>query len=131
MATAFYYSDAVLHPVPETYLEATFNEMMRSDVYALGQICECDGQIVGYALFAKTFSQEAGGLVLWVEELYVKEEFRGKGIGSRYLAELIRTLPEDIKRIRLETEPGNDRAVKLYQSLGFTFFDYGQMFLGN
>ncbi len=130
MATAFYGSDAVLHPIPETHIINTFDEMMRSDVYATGQICEYDGEIVGYVLFAKTFSQEAGGLVLWVEELYIKEEFRGKGIGSRFLAELIKTLPEGVKRIRLETERDNEGAVKLYTSLGFTFLDYDQMIFG-
>ena len=34
MAREFYHSDAVLHPVPDTYFERTADEALRSDVYA-------------------------------------------------------------------------------------------------
>ena len=129
MAHTFYHSDAVLHPVPDAHFELTFDEMMRSDTYARGYILECDGQTAGYALLAVTFSQEAGGLTWWVEELYVQDAFRGKGLGSSFLKELAVTAPPEVKRIRLEVEDDNTRAVKLYRSLGFEALEYGQMVL--
>lgn len=130
MATAFYASEAVDHPIPVSHIEETFEELMRSDVYAVGYLCEYDGETAGYALCAKTFSQEAGGMVLWVEELYVKDAFRGRGIGKRFLSDMTALCPSQYARIRLETEKDNHRAVRLYESLGFTFLAYDQMIFG-
>lgn len=51
LAKEFYHSPAVLHPVPDSYFERTFDEMMRSDVYADGFLLEEeDGTCMGYAL---------------------------------------------------------------------------------
>lgn len=69
------------HPVPDSYLEKTFEECMKSDTYAELFILEWEGEIAGYGLIAKTFSQEAGGMVYWLEELYILEEYRSKGLG--------------------------------------------------
>lgn len=129
MATAFYNTDAVMKPIPRTHIEATFAELMRSDAYASCYICETKDGIVGYALLAKTFSQEAGGFALWIEELYLKEDCRHRGLGREFFEAFFASLPPDIKRIRLEVERENEGAVHLYESLGFTFFEYDQMVL--
>lgn len=129
MADAFYHTDGVIRPVPCGHLEAGFDELMRSDQYAYAYICQADGDTVGYALIAKTFSQEAGGIVLWVEELFIKDGYRDKGLGKAFFEHFFETLPADVKRVRLETERGNDKAVRLYKSLGFEFLEYDQMIL--
>ena len=67
MAREFYHSDAVLHPVPDTYFERTADEALRSDVYAEIFLFECENEAAGYGLFAKTYSQDAGGMVWWLE----------------------------------------------------------------
>ena len=127
MTTAFFNTNAVIRAIPRSHMEATFDELMRSSVYTTCYICEFDGEIVGYALLAKTFSQEAGGMVLWIEELYLKTDYRNQGLGREFFNDLLGTLPADIRRIRLEVERENEGAVKLYESLGFEFFDYDQM----
>lgn len=127
MVRIFYHSDAVMHPIPDAYIDRTFEELMRSDRYAEARMLEADGEIVGYALLAKTFSQEAGGTVVWVEELYVKPACRGQGFGRAFLEQLAATLPPEVKRIRLEVEHENEGAVRLYESLGFTFMEYASM----
>lgn len=123
---AFYHSDAVLHPVPDCYFERTFDELMRSDAYAECYLFETEAGVAGYALLAKTFSQEAGGMVLWIEELYVKESCRSMGIGSAFFAFLEERYPQ-ICRIRLEVEEENIRARELYRRRGFTSLPYLQM----
>jgi len=125
MAHDFYHSDAVLHPVPDKYIAASFEEMMRSDAYLTCLIFERDGQTAGYALLCKTWSQEAGGKAVWIDELYVIPEFRGKGIGHEFFAELQRIEP--VTRYRLEIEPDNLRARKLYESMGFEGLGYLQL----
>ncbi len=125
MAHDFYHSDAVLHPVPDENLRRTFEEMMRSDAYLTGLVFEKEGKTAGYALLCKTWSQEAGGKTVWIDELYVLPEFRGQGIGHEFFA-LLKEI-EPAARYRLETEPDNLRAKALYESLGFEELAYQQL----
>lgn len=124
MTRDFYSSPAVLHPIPEENHEALFEELMRSGDYVECFIIEQDGQIVGYAQISKTYSHEAGGSVVWLEELYVVPQFRGKGLGGKFLDELTRSFPA--ARFRLETEPENLAAAALYRRHGFKPLSYVQ-----
>lgn len=127
LAEAFYTSTAVLHSIPRRYMERTFDEMMRSNVYVDGFFMEAeDGAVMGYALIAKTFSQEPGGLAVWVEELYVLPEYQGQGVGSQVFALLEEYYP-DCKRFRLEIEPDNEGAERLYRRMGYGDLPYRQM----
>lgn len=127
MAHDFYHSSAVDHPIPDAYLERTFDELMRSDAYAEAYLFEDAGQIAGYALLAKTWSQEAGGETVWVEELYILPEYRGRGLGSAFFAFLRAHLHP--ARFRLETEPDNLRAKALYARQGFRPLPYDSMII--
>lgn len=125
MAKMFYRSSAVSHTIPEKYHECTFNELMRSDVYADCYIIEQDGKTAGYALLSKTFSQEAGGMAVWLEELFILEDFRGCGLGSEFLKFLEKSNPA--ARYRLEVEPENEKAIALYRRNGYEMLPYLQM----
>ena len=119
----------MLHPVPDSYFERTFDEMMRSDVYADGFLLEDEnGTCMGYALTAKSFSQECGGQCVWVEELYVLPAYQGKGMGSRVF-ELLNAYYPDCCRFRLEVEPENEGAARLYRRLGYEALGYDQYVL--
>lgn len=129
LSEEFYASPAVLHAVPRRYHEAAFAELMRSDEYADGFIVEADGKTVGIALTAKTFSREAGGKVLWLEELYILPEYRSRGLGREYFAFIEEyARKEGFARIRLEVEEENVRARALYGRLGYLPLEYCQMF---
>lgn len=127
MAREFYHSDAVLHPIPDTYFERTADEALRSDDYAEIFLFECENEAAGYGLIAKTFSQEAGGMVWWIEEVYVREAFRSKGIGREFFAYLDEIKDSAVTRMRLEVEEDNIRAVALYKKLGYKSLEYAQM----
>lgn len=121
----FYHSSAVMHPIPESYYENTFQELMRSEVYTQCYILEYEGQPAGYALLSKSYSAEAGGMVVWIEELYLRPDFRSHGMGSEFFAFLEQEHPA--ARYRLEIEPDNERAAKLYRSRGYEVLPYVQM----
>jgi len=125
MAHDFYHSEAVLHPVPDEYLARSFDEMMRSEDYLTGLVFEAEGQIAGYALLNRSWSQEAGGMAVWIEEIYVLEEYRGRGLGHELFSELEKFAPA--VRYRLEIEPDNHRAERLYKSMGFEPMGYLSM----
>lgn len=126
LAKEFYSSSAVLHPIPDNHFSHTFKELTSSNTYAECFLFYSNSIEIGYALIAKTFSQEAGGLVLWIEELYVKPEFQGKGIATKFIKFLEKTKPNNVKRIRLEVEPDNGDAIALYKKLGFEPLKYKQ-----
>lgn len=76
---------------------------------------------VGLAVLAHTWTVEHGGLVTWLDELYVIPAWRGQGIGGRLLdaaIELART--EGCIAIELEVEASHARATALYERAGFT-----------
>ena len=112
MVKEFYDSEAVLHSVNSKNFEITFNTLISSNIYAEGYIIEENEDIFGYCLLSKTYSQEVGGMVCLVEELYIKEECRSKGIGTKVF-EFLKERFKDYKRIRLEVEVNNKRAITL------------------
>ncbi len=122
MAKDFYSSPAVLENIPEENITSGFEEFISGSPYGDAFIFETDGIIAGYGVLAYTYSQEAGGRAVWIEEIYIKEGFRGRGIGSEFIKYVLDNIPA--KRYRLETEPDNERAAKLYKKLGFEFFEY-------
>ncbi len=127
LAKEFYRAGVTLDVVDTKNIEITFDELMRSDVYAECYFIEHEEKVAGFALLAKTFSQEAGGLVIWLEELYIRPEYRSKGLGTEFFEYLENNMGSEVKRIRLEVEEENTRVVKLYEKLGFKWFAYDQM----
>lgn len=125
LASEFYSTPAVTHAVPRQNFETCFDYMMRGGKLSEGYILEHDGIPAGYALLSHAYSQEAGGEVLWLEEIYIRESFRGCGLGTEFIKYLF-TLP-GIKRVRLEATPENPEAMKLYSRLGFETLPYIQM----
>ena len=127
MAEEFYSSDAVLHPIPRAYIERTADEALQSDAYAEIYLLECEGEPAGYGLTARTFSQEAGGSVLWIEELYIREQFRSRGLGREFFSYIEEKNKDRTARIRLEVEEENTGAGSLYGRRGYEKLDYKQM----
>ena len=121
----FYHSSAVLHPIPPSYHEANFREIMRGETYLICRLIVADGENAGYALMSVSFSPEAAGRVIWIEELYVLPTFQSKGIGHAFFAYVHDHFPA--ARYRLEVEPDNLRAERLYSSLGYETLPYRQM----
>ena len=70
---------------------------------------------VGIAYASCLLSLEHGGISGWLEELYVLPEWRGRGIGSRLVAEVITRAKElGWRAIDLEVDAGHQRAISLY-----------------
>ncbi|NIJ10784.1 GNAT superfamily N-acetyltransferase [Saccharomonospora amisosensis] len=55
-----------------------------------GHVAEVDGEVVGFALWFLNFSTWRGVHGIYLEDLYVREEFRGSGLGKALLATLAR-----------------------------------------
>jgi GNAT superfamily N-acetyltransferase len=86
-------------------------------------IADWDGQPAGYALFFGHYSTWAGRR-LFLEDLFVREPFRGRGIGKALLAAVARiAVQENCNGVQWEVLNWNEKAIELYESLGAEFLD--------
>jgi GNAT superfamily N-acetyltransferase len=86
-------------------------------------IAECDGQAAGYAIFFGYYSTWAGA-ALYLEDLFVREKFRSRGIGKALLAAVARiAVEEDCYGMHWEVLDWNQKAIELYKALGAEFPD--------
>lgn len=86
-------------------------------------IAEWDGQPAGYALFFGYYSTWRGA-GLYLEDLFVRHDFRGRGIGSALLARVARTAKqENCVFIKWEVLNWNQPAIDMYKALGADFMD--------
>ena len=86
-------------------------------------IAEWDAQPAGYALFFGYYSTWVGP-GLYLEDLFVREQFRGKGIGKALLAAVARIARDEACcSVQWEVLNWNSKAVELYKALGAEFRD--------
>lgn len=87
-------------------------------------IAEWNGQTAGYALFFGFYSTWEGRPGLFLEDLFVREAFRGKGIGRALLAKVAGIAQrENCYGVQWEVLDWNQPAIDFYKRLGATFRD--------
>ena len=80
--------------------------------------------VIGYIAVCYSYSIEFGGRDAFIDEFYVEAAERGKGIGSKMLAEVSALLRErDIVALHLEVDGANERAKSAYERAGFSSRD--------
>jgi GNAT superfamily N-acetyltransferase len=78
-----------------------------------------DGNPVGFALFFHNYSTFLGKPGIYLEDLFVRPELRGRGIGKRLLVWLARTAVErDCGRLEWAVLDWNEPSINFYRSLG-------------
>jgi GNAT superfamily N-acetyltransferase len=86
-------------------------------------IAEWDGQSAGYALFFEYYSTWTGR-GLYLEDLFVREKFRGRGIGTALLARVARiAVDEHCRGVHWEVLNWNTKAIEMYKEIGAQFPD--------
>ncbi len=129
MCRDFFSSPAVCHEIKEEDMKTTFDLAIKGSPYLRGMVITKNQIIVGYVLLSFTYSNEVGGMVVWIEELYIKEAYRNQGFGKEALNRILNEYQKDAKRFRLEVTEENEGAKKLYRSFGFEMLPYQQMTL--
>ena len=88
-------------------------------LYAEVLIAEHGGAPAGFALFFHNFSTFLGKPGIYLEDLYVKPEFRGAGIGKELLVHLARLAKRrDCGRLEWWVLDWNEPAIGFYRSVG-------------
>ena len=87
--------------------------------YAEVLLAEDDGEAVGFALFFHNFSTFLGRPGIYLEDLFVVPEHRGKGIGRLLLASLARLAVErGCGRLEWAVLDWNQDAIRFYERMG-------------
>jgi GNAT superfamily N-acetyltransferase len=87
-------------------------------------IAEWGGEAAGFALFLYNYSTWLGRAGLYLEDLFVRPEFRGKGIGKALLTHLAKiAVEEGCGRFEWQVLDWNTPALEFYQALGARVMD--------
>ncbi len=93
--------------------------LFRDPPYAEAVVARMDGEPVGFALYFHTFSTFLAQPGLYLEDLYVRPAYRGKGYGRRLLAHLARIAVErDCGRFEWSVLDWNELAIRSYRRAG-------------
>lgn len=125
MMRIFYASPAVHTDGSEEIFRCDIEECLSDSPYLEGYVFTDQGRAAGYGMVAKSFSTEFGKRCVWIEDIYLKPEYRGTGIGSRFLSFVEQKYPDAI--LRLEVEEENKPAVHVYRKSGFGVLPYMEM----
>lgn len=112
--------NALSESVTEEDLLKTIDLALHENSGAEIFVAETNNQIVGCAFLNSGIGLDKGGRYIWLNDLYVKNEFRRQGIAKKLLLKVLYWAEqEDFKGIELETGINNVATKKLYNSLGF------------
>ncbi len=110
-----------------TYSEAGlkyFQKRVTSDS-AIVLVAEVEGNVVGYILaFINSYTFRKVNPIAEVENMFIDEEYRRSGIGSKLMAELKKIAKErGVRRLKVEAVAQNAKAINFYRSCGFETFE--------
>ena len=108
----------------EPAVRAVLAQLFANDAYGLACLILLGGEVAGYVVVAFGFSVEFRGRDAFVDELFVKDGFRGRGLGSaavRFAEGLCRE--RGVRALHLEVERQNTGAQSVYRRAGFTDHD--------
>lgn len=100
-------------------IDKTFNELLKYPEKGKIIVIQDCSNIIGYSILINFWSNEYGGNILDIDELYIKPDYRDKGIGANFIKYLIDSKFSNSGAIKLEASPSNNKAKKLYEHIGF------------
>jgi len=87
-------------------------------------MAEWDGQPAGYAFFFDYYSTFEGRAGIFLEDIYIRKQFRGKKIGNALLARVAAIAQEEnCFGVRWQVLDWNTPAIEFYRKLGAEFLD--------
>ena len=127
MMLVFYASDALLIHPEESVLRKTLADAIEAGPYVEGFVFCSGEELAGYGIVAKSYSTEMGGCCVWIEDIYVRPEFRGQGFGTDFLQFVEDRYRNWAVRLRLEAEEENEKAMSVYRNAGYETLGYVQL----
>ena len=114
----FYTDDPSAYPMTQDKIDLTLKTLGKRPDLGEIIIMDLDKKTVGYSLLINYWSNEFGGMIVNIDELFIDAPYRNKGFASQFFEYLIARANHEVA-FELEVTPNNDKAMKLYQRLGF------------
>ena len=102
-------------------LKSTLAELLAHPKYGSVFIIKLANEYIGYAVLCFGFSLEYGGRDAFIDEFFIRKDFRNKEIGSEildYLCKYAKTT--GIKALHIELKEKHKEAERLYERKGFS-----------
>jgi GNAT superfamily N-acetyltransferase len=107
------------YPLPVEAATRTFAALIGDPRLGRVWMMEADGEPAGYVVLTVSFSMEYGGLRGFVDDLFVRAAFRGRGLAAAALAELRRAAGAlGVRALLVEVGPDNHTARRVYRRMG-------------
>jgi ribosomal protein S18 acetylase RimI-like enzyme len=118
MMTDFHSDDRL--PWHPGEVQRTICELLANEAFGTFWLIDLDGQSIGFLVLTFGFSLEFHGRVAFIDEFYIRPEFRGQGIGARALHQMVGYCARHgVRTVHLEVEHSNPRVRRLYEREGF------------
>jgi GNAT superfamily N-acetyltransferase len=113
----------------ETTADSLRNSLFGSQAVAGALVAHHSGEMIGYAVYFFTFSTFVGRPGIWLEDLYVRPEFRRQGVGRALIGAVARVGAErNCGRFEWTALNWNEKALNFYQKLGARVMDDWRVF---
>ena len=105
-------------------VEQIHENLFGRDPVAYCHVAEVDGQIVGIAIWFLNYSTWLGKAGLYLEDLFVKPEFRSRGLGLQLMKALAQICVErGYERFQWWVLDWNEPSINFYKSIGAEAMD--------
>lgn len=119
MMAGLYTDDPTNKQMSGTKFRSTITELSEHPDKGTILIMEAKGKIVGYSVIVHFWSNEWGGNVEMIDELFVKADYRGQQIATDFITYLRNNHFNGAVALQLEVTHRNVKARALYERLGF------------
>jgi GNAT superfamily N-acetyltransferase len=101
-------------------VKTALSQLLRDTSLGRVWLLDVAGAPIGYLIMLNGFIVEFGGRQVFIDELYIRPEFRGHGLGRKTLAFAEQACRQaGITIIRLEVDRANRRLIEFYEEFGF------------
>jgi GNAT superfamily N-acetyltransferase len=118
MVMALYHEDTYGEPMSHEKIEKTISELKLHHDKGVIYIFSVEGTRVGYAILINFWSNEHGGNIIFIDEIYIKPQWRSQGISSAFIA-FVCDLDKHTKALQVEVTPTNEKSLEFFSKNGF------------
>jgi ribosomal protein S18 acetylase RimI-like enzyme len=106
-----------------------YNAMFGPSSFVEGLVCDVGGETAGFAIFYPRFSSFRGQTGYYLEDIYIDDAHRGRGLGEKLLQAIARKgKSRGFERIDFQVLEWNFAAIEFYKSLGAVLDDQDKHF---
>ena len=116
------------YPFEVEKASSNLHEFLENDTLGVLLLVVSDEHTVGYLALTFGFSFEYGGRDAFIDEFFLVEEVRGRGVGSQVMMLLDEEAKtHGVNALHLEVEPHNVKGNRIYQKAGYASNDRSLM----